>query len=79
MESFDPELFKLRDGGKRTSTDREPLPRHKLGEKFLKGPIPWDWISRAAKQPGKAVHVALVLWFLAGIKKCEQSLFCSPS
>ena len=24
------------------------LPRHKRGEKFLKGPIPWNWLTKAA-------------------------------
>ena len=49
-------------------TNTEP-PRHKRGEKFLKGPIPWAWLVRAAHQPGKALHVAIVLWFLVGVKK----------
>jgi hypothetical protein len=45
------------------------LPRHKLGEKFLKGPIPLLWLEGAARLPGKALHVALQLWFWAGIKR----------
>jgi hypothetical protein len=44
------------------------LPRHKTGEKFLKGPIPESWLARAARLPGKAFHVAVVLWLLAGLK-----------
>ena len=44
-------------------------PRHKPGERFLKGPIPWTWLVKAAHQPGKALHVAIVLWFLVGVKK----------
>jgi hypothetical protein len=35
---------------------------------FLKGPIPWTWIIQAAQLPGKALHVATVTWFLAGMK-----------
>jgi hypothetical protein len=31
-------------------------PRHRRGERFLKGPIPWPWISAAAALPGKALH-----------------------
>ncbi len=49
--------------------DNKSLPRHKNGEKFLKGPIPLDWLNMAAKLPGKALHVAIAIWFLAGIKK----------
>lgn len=47
---------------------RSRLPRHQRGERFLKGPIPWSWLAQAARQPGRALHVALVLWFWAGIK-----------
>lgn len=44
-------------------------PRHRRGQKFLKGPIPWDWLRRAMVLPGKSLHVALILWKEAGIKK----------
>lgn len=43
------------------------LPRHKQGEKFLKGPIPYIWLTKAGILPGKALHVAIALWFQAGI------------
>ena len=29
------------------------------------GPIPWEWLCIAANQPGKALHVAIAVWFLA--------------
>jgi hypothetical protein len=45
------------------------LPRHRPGEKFLKGPIPLSWLTRAANLRGKAVHVALALWFQAGVER----------
>jgi hypothetical protein len=48
------------------------LPRHEPGQKFLKGPIPLNWLSLAASQPGKALHVALALWFWAGMKRSRQ-------
>ena len=44
------------------------LPRHKPGQHFLKGPIPWNWVSKAAQLPGKALHVSVCLWYLAGLK-----------
>lgn len=47
-------------------------PRHNPGELFLKGPIPWNWMSRALALSGKALHVGLVLWFLAGLKKSAE-------
>lgn len=43
-------------------------PRHQPGEHFLKGPIPWAWLQRAMKMPGKALHVALLVWKEAGIR-----------
>ena len=54
-------------GGKGTKP-----PRHKPGERFLKGPIPRRWLERAAQQPGKALHVAVELWFWAGIKNSRE-------
>jgi hypothetical protein len=34
--------------------------------KFLKGPIPWKWIARAAELPGAALAVGLCIWRLVG-------------
>ncbi len=47
-----------------------PLPRHDRSsrEYFLLGPIPWDWISRAAHCPGKALAVGIMLWHLGGLR-----------
>lgn len=42
-------------------------PRHRPGQKFLKGPIPLTWLTRAAALPGKSLHVGLTIWFLAGL------------
>jgi hypothetical protein len=36
---------------------------------FLKGPVPLDWISAAAKLPGKALAVGIALWWLEGMAK----------
>lgn len=35
---------------------------------FVKGPIPMSWLSSAARLPGKSIHVALALFWLAGMK-----------
>jgi hypothetical protein len=37
--------------------------------KFLKGPVPWPWIEKAARLPGKSLVVGLALWRLAGAMK----------
>ncbi len=34
--------------------------QNRLLKKFLKGPIPWQWLSKAANLPGKVLHVAIV-------------------
>lgn len=39
------------------------------GGRLIKGPIPLDWIGRAACLPGKTLHVALALQYLAGLQK----------
>ena len=44
------------------------VPRHRPGGHFLKGPIAWDWLCVAANQSGKALHVAIALWFLVCVK-----------
>ena len=51
--------------GSKQSIKRPPC--HKNGEKFIKGPIPLDWMIIAASLPGSAVKIALALWFLAGL------------
>ena len=44
-------------------------PRHKGREWFLRGPIPGAWLSQALKLSGRAIRVALALWYLAGVGK----------
>lgn len=44
-------------------------PRHRPGEPFLKGPIPWAWIEAAAGLPGRALAVGLFLWHQAGCRR----------
>jgi hypothetical protein len=50
-------------------------PRHRPGEAFLKGPIPWPWLRRACTLPGKALHVAVLLWKEAGCRKSRTVRF----
>lgn len=51
---------------------RAKIPRHKPGQKFLKGPIPMDWLIPALKLPGKALHVSVMLWFYASLKRSGE-------
>jgi hypothetical protein len=59
----------------RKRPSRKP-PRHRQGEPFLKGPIPWRWLEQAMGLPGKALHVALVLWREAGCAKNRTVRLC---
>lgn len=36
--------------------------------RFIKGPIPYEWVARAAALPGKALHVAIMIQFHAGVR-----------
>lgn len=45
----------------------------KVRGEFLKGPIPLDWLGRAAKLPGKAaLATALAIMFEAGRRRSNQ-------
>lgn len=52
-----------------TGATHHPRPRGESapGKTFLKGPIPLPWLQGAARLPGKALHVGVVLWFLSGL------------
>jgi len=68
---FDPQQLALKQKP-RLQAPVVSVPRHKSGEYFLKGPIAWGWLCVAAGQSGKALHVAIALWFLVGVKRSGQ-------
>ena len=39
---------------------------------FLKGPISMEWLSVAAKLPGKAFHLAVAIQWLAGMSSNQK-------
>jgi len=61
-DAFDPEALRVADADVSEASRRPPKrpPRHRRGEKFIKGPIPWDWVRlppsklrmREAQTPG---------------------------
>ena len=65
----DLDQFRRKSDGQPEPRAANRLPRHKPGKRFLKGPIPAEWLSRAASLPGKALHVGLAVWFSAGLAK----------
>src|SRR5262245_16637532 len=48
---------------------RSRPPRPRSGEWFIKGPIPGEWIARAATVGGRALRVAIAIWCEAGMKR----------
>ena len=36
---------------------------------FLRGPVDWPWLLQAMEIPGSAIHVALLVHFLSGLRK----------
>lgn len=36
---------------------------------FLRGPVALDWLQKAAKLPGRAMHVGVALWYLDGFQR----------
>ena len=56
------------------SQRRHRRQRERLAVRFLKGPIPLGWVTRAARLPGKSLHVALAIWFKHGLGEKEVSL-----
>ena len=74
MSPIDADRFRIRDRGcsgigyRRSTTP----PRPKAGEKYVRGPIPLDWLSRAAKLPGRSLHVSIALWFVAGLTRSRE-------
>lgn len=49
------------------------LPKAKIGGKFIKGPIPMDWLRVAAGCGQRAEAVAILLWYAAGWQKTNPA------
>src|SRR4051794_10751730 len=75
--SFDPHHLMLLPSmkGVPEPSSKQP-PRHGPGEKFIKGPVPWNWIRRAAPLRGRAMAVAMLIWREAGIQRTRCPKLC---
>lgn len=40
--------------------------------RFIKGPIPYEWVACAAALPGTALHVAIMIQFHAGLRPAGE-------
>lgn len=36
---------------------------------FVRGPLPWAWVTACARLPGRALHVGLALWLESGLSR----------
>lgn len=76
---MDPNALRL--PGCPPSPKREKAPRHKAGERFLRGPIPMAWINAASKAAGKGsgLKVAIAIWYLSGLNRQAKTIKLSSS
>jgi hypothetical protein len=68
---MDPNALKLGQQALVPKRTRPKAPRRQSGEKFLKGPVPLNWLGRAAQLPGKSLHVGAAFWFLKGLCRTD--------
>lgn len=61
--------FRLEPGATNNVPKRS---RNKRKDPFLKGPIDWRWLCSAALLPGRALHVAVALQYLAGLHRLQM-------
>jgi len=46
-----------------------PIPRHERGERFVRGPVPYEWLRVALSVGGKAGNLSWAMWWLAGMER----------
>ena len=64
----------VEDYGTDSANELPPPPkpgrrRHLRAEPFLRGPIPLEWLARAAQLRKPAMPAGLCLWFVRGVSK----------
>jgi hypothetical protein len=79
MDHIDPKKLSLPVKKVQLALQSKQPPRHKRGEKFLKGPIPMNWLYKAGQLSGKALQVALAIWFLAGMHNSREIKISGPA
>jgi hypothetical protein len=66
MDPFDPDQLRLPDCFVVSAAAPPRPPRHRPGEAFIKGPIPFAWLSVACRLPGSGFSVAMTIRYLRG-------------
>ena len=58
-----------RSEAKAATREADSLPRHERGSRFVRGPIPFDWLRVALAFGGKAGNLSWAMWWLAGMER----------
>ena len=76
---MDPSTLTLPD--RSITPKRGKAPRHRNGERFLRGPIPMSWLCVASKESGQGsgFKVAIALWYLSGLNRQAKTVKLSCS
>src|SRR4051812_28945027 len=64
IDPWDPDRLRLPAALVADFRPKRRPPRHRAGETFLRGPIPFAWVASACQLPGAGLHVAMVVRFL---------------
>jgi hypothetical protein len=79
-DPFDPERLRLDRTVFPASTAAPPgrrkPPRHRPGQWFLRGPVPWPWVEAAARLPGRVMTLSWCLWREAGRHRQRTFRLC---
>lgn len=57
---------------------RAPVPAtapklvHRVASRYIKGPLPLHWVERAARLPGKSLHVGMAVWYSVGLTRSRS-------
>ena len=54
---------------KKKVANRRPIPKHEQGTRFVRGPVPYEWLRVALSHDGKAGNLAWAIWWLAGVER----------
>lgn len=71
VDPFDIERFRLPADAGQGRESPKPRKQRRVGW-YLSGPIPGDWLSRAAALPGRALHVALAVQHGLRLNRSEK-------
>lgn len=71
---FDPERVRAPAGYEAPAPKRRTRRARDDDHRYLSGPVPLPWVLRAGRAPGRALHVGLMLWFLAGLARRRDDL-----